>query len=173
MSAEATSGLNASPGPVRILVDTSVWLDAYLGFRQGNSAARALFAAGRQAGALFLYPVGSLQDVFALLIMELKRKAREEGSTLDESTMATFRRTAWGCIDNLRENATAVGADDADVWLASKYRKVNWDLEDNMVLAAAKRAEVDYLVTSDRALMAKANVAALSLKDLAALLTSR
>ncbi len=35
----------------------------------------------------------------------------------------------------------------------------NWDFEDNMVLAAAKRADVDYLVTNDKALIVKAQEA--------------
>ena len=73
-------------------------------------------------------------------------------------------------MDTLRDGATAVGADESDAWLACKYRKINWDLEDNMVLAAAKRAGADYLVTNDRVLISKANVAALRPADMTALL---
>ena len=156
-------------GP-RILVDTNVWLDSYLGFRPGCDDARKLFVAGRRAKAEFLYPIGSLQDVFALLIMELKRCARACGETVDEAAIQTFRTMAWACIDNMRECAHAVGADESDAWLASKYRSINWDLEDNMVLAAAKRMQVDYLVTSDQALISKATVAALTPRDLTAVL---
>ena len=157
------------PVALRILVDTNVWVDSFLGYRAGHGAALAFLAEAQRNAAQLMYPVGALRDVFAILIMELKRKTRETRE-LDETCMSVIRRTAWGCIDALREGATAVGADESDTWLACKYRKLNWDLEDNMVLAAAKRAEADYLVTSDRVLIAKANVAAMSPADMTALL---
>lgn len=165
------SGEGAVPAELRILVDTNVWIDAFLGHRSGHDAAMAFLAAAQMASAQLVYPVGSLQDVFAILVMELKRKTREVGE-IDETAMNVIRRVAWSCVDTLREGATAVGADESDAWLACKYRKLNWDLEDNMVLAAAKRAEVDYLVTSDRVLLAKANVAAMSPADMTALLAA-
>lgn len=157
------------PAGPRILVDTNVWVDAFLGHRSGHKDAMAFLAEAQRASAQLVYPIGALQDVFAILIMELKRKTREVRD-IDEACMSTIRRVAWGCVDTLREGSTAVGADESDAWLACKYRKLNWDLEDNMVLAAAKRAEVDYLVTSDRVLLAKANVAAMTPADTAALL---
>lgn len=165
------SGEGAASAELRILVDTNVWIDAFLGHRSGHDAAMAFLAAAQMASAQLVYPVGALQDVFAILVMELKRKTREVGE-IDETAMNVIRRVAWSCVDTLREGATAVGADESDAWLACKYRKLNWDLEDNMVLAAAKRAEVDYLVTSDRVLLAKANVAAMTPAGMTALLAS-
>lgn len=158
-------------GNVKILVDTNVWLDAYLGFRPGCSDAVKLFKVGHCAQALFLYPVGALQDVFALLIMELKRNARSVGAIVDKTEIACFRNIAWACIDNMREFATAVGADESDIWLAAKYRTFNWDLEDNMILASAQRAQADYLTTNDKALIEKSTVAALTPRDLAEVLS--
>ena len=67
------------------------------------------------------------------------------------------------------EIATAVGADSSDVWLARKYQRVHEDFEDCLVLAAARRAKVDFLVTSDDALLQHAPVAALSVDDFLAL----
>ena len=166
---EAVNVPGVEPTALRILVDTNVWVDSFLGHRAGHGAALAFLAEAQRNAAQLIYPVGALQDVFAILIMELKRKTRETRE-LDETCMNVIRRTAWGCIDALREGATAVGADESDTWLACKYRKLNWDLEDNMVLAAAKRAEADYLVTSDRMLISKANVAAMTPADMAALL---
>ena len=165
------SGEGAAPAELRILVDTNVWIDAFLGHRSGHDAAMAFLAAAQMASAQLVYPVGALQDVFAILVMELKRKTREVGE-IDETAMNVIRRVAWSCVDTLREGATAVGADESDAWLACKYRKLNWDLEDNMVLAAAKRAEVDYLVTSDRVLLAKTNVATMTPAGMTALLAS-
>jgi predicted nucleic acid-binding protein len=53
----------------------------------------------------------------------------------------------------MRDFATAVGVDEADLWLASKYRSVSSDFEDNVLIAAAQRANADYLVTWDAALL--------------------
>ena len=55
----------------------------------------------------------------------------------------------------MREIATAVGADDSDLWLACKYKPTLGDLEDNLVLAAAERAQVDFIVTGDEQLICK------------------
>lgn len=55
----------------------------------------------------------------------------------------------------MREIATAVGADDSDLWLACKYKPILGDLEDNLVLASAERAQVDFIVTGDEQLIRK------------------
>jgi predicted nucleic acid-binding protein len=60
--------------------------------------------------------------------------------------------------------------DNSDVWLARKYRTLHDDFEDNFILAAAERAKVDFLVTSDQSLLRKATVAALSPQDMLAVL---
>lgn len=161
--------MDKSPRTLKILVDTNVWIDYFLADRPGHDDATSFINAAWAESTQLLYPIGALQDVFAILIMELKRGARKV-QEVDESCMHALRRIAWGCIDALREVATAVGADESDAWFACKYRKLNWDLEDNMVLAAAKRAEADYLVTSDRGLISKSNIAALLPADMTTLL---
>lgn len=155
--------------PLGVLVDTNVWVDYFVAGRLGHADAVAFIKLAWRESVQLLYPISALQDVFAVLIMEFKREARAIRE-VDEACMATVRRIAWGCVDSIRDGATAVGADESDAWLACKYRKINWDLEDNMVLAAAKRVGADYLVTSDRTLISKANVAALRPADMAALL---
>lgn len=163
------SALKAADKPLYVLVDTNVWVDSFLGFRAGHTAAMEFLDAATQKSAQLLYPVSSLQDVFAILIMEMKRKAMESGQ-VSEDVAWGIRESAWACIDSLCQNAVSVGAQESDVWLASKLRGVNWDLEDNMVLAAAKRCEADYLVTSDAHLIQKANVTAYTPADMAKLL---
>lgn len=155
--------------PASILVDTNVWVDYFIAGRSGNADAVEFLETAWRESAQLLYPIGALQDIFAVLIMELKRETRMVRE-VDEACMAALRRIAWGCVDSIRDGACAVGADESDAWLACKYRKINWDLEDNMVLAAAERAGADYLVTSDRVLISKANVAAMRPGDMAALL---
>ena len=65
----------------------------------------------------------------------------------------------------MRERATAIGADESDVWLACRYLPFNNDLEDNFVLAAAERAQVDYIVTNDETLIRKSTVPAFTPED--------
>ena len=83
-----------------------------------------------------------------------------------EPDAIAIQEIAWSCIDNLDEIATAVGVDQSDIWLARKYRTFNSDFEDNLILAAAKRASADFIVTSDQALLTKATVAALTPQDM-------
>lgn len=156
--------------PVRLLVDTNVWLDHYIVGRPGSEAATAFLSLAYERGAVLLYPAACIRDVFFLICAEFKRACRREGGVLTEGDIQAIRHIAWGCVDNMRELAIAVGMDEADLWLACKYRTLTWDLEDNVVLAAAQRAEADYLVTSDRALIQRATVAALTPGDMTALL---
>jgi predicted nucleic acid-binding protein len=65
-------------------------------------------------------------------------------------------------VDNMQEIATPVGMDLSDVWLASKWRQVDADLEDNLVRAAAKRAKSDLLVTWDKGMLSKAVIPTLT-----------
>ena len=82
------------------------------------------------------------------------------------------KETAWACVENMERNATAVGLDASDVWLAHKFKPVHDDFEDNLVVAAARRAKADYLVTNDERLLRHSPVAALSPRDMLALLRS-
>lgn len=163
------SATKAIDRPLYILVDTNVWVDSFLGFRAGHRAAMAFLAEATRVGAQLLYPVVALQDVFAISIMEMKREAMKSAQ-VTEDIIWGIRESAWACIDSMRQNAVSVGAQESDVWLASKFRSLDWDLEDNMVLAAAERAEANYLVTSDAQLIKKANVAAYTPSDMAQLL---
>ena len=118
-----------------------------------------------------LYPVHIIPDVFYLAFIDIKRLLRGQGS--DELVVQAARTTAWEYVNSMREIATAVAADNSDVWLASKWESLHGDIEDNLVLAAAKRAQADYVVTSDRQLLshaALAGVAAVSPEDMRAVL---
>ena len=118
-----------------------------------------------------LYPVHIIPDVFYLAFIDVKRLLRGQGS--DELVAQAARTTAWEYVNSMREIATAVAADNSDVWLASKWESLHGDIEDNLVLAAAKRAQADYVVTSDRQLLshaALAGVAAISPEDMRAVL---
>ena len=146
------------------LVDTSVWLDCYLPDRPNSAATRSFICAAQQNSVQLVYPVHVLKDVFYLIQLALKRMAREQG-VCAESDFLAVKRAAWGCIENMRECAVAVGADESDAWLACKYRPLSEDFEDNFVLAAAERAKADFIVTGDKELIQKATVAAYTPQD--------
>ena len=95
---------------------------------------------------------------------DLKRNTRSE-KDLSENEVLAIRETAWACVEHLRTLATAIAADESDAWLACKYRALTNDLEDNMVLAAAERAQVDFLVTNDKDLIRKSTVNAYTPED--------
>ena len=70
----------------------------------------------------------------------------------------------------MRSIATGVGADESDLWLAEQHHRVHHDLDDNLVIAAARRAKASYLITRDIRLLNKATVPAVSPADMLALL---
>jgi len=151
----------------RILLDTNVWLDAFLPERVARSAAHELISLAPRLNVDLLYPVHIVPDVFYLSFIDIKRLLKGRGP--DELVAQAARSTAWEYVNAMRSLATAVGADGSDVWLASEWEHVHDDIEDNLVLAAAKRAKADYLVTSDRKLLAHAalaGIAAVSPEDM-------
>ena len=148
---------------MRVLLDTNVWLDAYDGNRLGSKRANELIDCCEKAGVELLYAAESVKDVYYLISASLKRQARKDGGALSESQAKAVSAYAFACVANMDEIATAVGMDSSDIWLAT-------DFEDNLVLAAARRAKADCLVTNDDALLRHAPVAALSVDDALALM---
>lgn len=146
------------------LVDTNVWLDHCLGDRIGSTDARKFLVQARESGVQLAYAIHCLNDFFYMTQAHLKGLARAAG-TLTESNALAIKQTAWACVDEVRNMATAVAADESDAWRACKYRSLTNDLEDNFVLAAAERVPVDFLVTNDRALIRKSTVNAYTPAD--------
>ncbi|MBR3224876.1 MAG: PIN domain-containing protein [Atopobiaceae bacterium] len=156
-----------------LLVDTNVWMCNYVPLRAGHEATREFFRAAWESSAQLLYPAPILKDVFYLLGAEYKRQIRLEKGELSQADATAVNELAWGCVQNMRDVATAVGIDESDLWLACKYKAIDTDLEDNVVLAAAQRCEADYLVTFDQNLIRKATVSAMLPQDMVALLNLR
>lgn len=145
--------------PHMMLLDTNVWLDAFLPSRAGHDSACELISQAQAHGVSILYPVHALPDVFYLVFIQVKHEIRQMLDAMDELIAAAARTTAWECANAMREVATAVGADQSDVWLACKSEYMHNDVEDNLVLAAARRSKADCLVTSDKALFEHAPLA--------------
>lgn len=160
--------------PTSMLLDTNVWLDAFLPERIPLSSARRLISLAQRQDVSILYPVHIVPDVFYLSFIDVKRLLRGQGA--DEVVAAAARTTAWEYVNTMRDIATAVGADQADVWLACRQEHLHDDVEDNLVLAAMARSGAEYLVTSDRRLLAHAplaSVAAVTPEDMIRVLEHR
>lgn len=145
---------------MRIMVDTSVWVDSYCGWHSGWADARNLMQTAIRAHATLLFPVHCAKDVLYVVTQEYKRKTLKEENHLSESAARAARTAALGCLRNMESIATAVGSDTSDLWLADRYLRLHADYEDNLVLAACERSDADYLVTTDKALLQHATVAA-------------
>ncbi len=150
---------------MRLLLDTNVWLDNYIPDRRNHQLVGSLLTCAIRQRHDLLYALPSAKDVFYLIGHAYKQMARTEGAVTEEAASA-INEVAWACVDNMADLATAVGADASDVWMARKYKGLHRDFEDNLVLAAAERADADYLVTCDEQLIRKAPVAALSPDDM-------
>ena len=153
-----------------LLLDTNVWLDCYLPWRSGYAAAQRLIVNAFEQNQTLAYAVPSIKDVFYMSAAEYKRAERASTGVLSESAARAANATAWGCVNNMQEIATAIPLDHTDVWMASKQRALHGDFEDDLVIAAAMRGKVDYLVTNDDALLRHCPVAALSVSDMCTVL---
>ena len=149
-----------SGAPLKIMVDANVWVDSFCVDHAESLAARAFIGRATETGALLFFPVHIAKDVLYVVQHELKRSVLASGGALDEASARAIGDAALAFVRNMTENATAVGADASDLWLADKYLALHRDYEDNLVLAACKRAQVDYLVTNDRKLLEHADLAA-------------
>lgn len=141
-------------GTLSLLLDTNVWMDHYLARPQeGNPATSLLRQAAPCEHVALLYAPTTAKDVFFLLERTLKMMARREDAELPKGAAEAARETAWACISNMSELATAAPIDESELWTARKFRRDHGDFEDNLIIAAGERANVDYIVTSDRQLL--------------------
>lgn len=104
-------------------------------------------------------------DPFYNLQSAAKGMLSPDRKKLTAQQAAIAKEYAWGCIEGLMSMATAVGADAGDVWLGKKHRAVHDDFEDDMAMAAALRAQPDYLVTNDHELLRHSSYATVDAQD--------
>lgn len=118
------------------------------------------------AGIPLLMPVTSLSDFFYSMQSSVKARFRQEqGSELTHAQAISAREYAWGCLNNLLENHTVVGADLSDVWVGQKQRAIHPDFEDDLLIAAAYRAEPGFIVTNDEKLLRHSPYATVDVAD--------
>ena len=151
--------------PPKLLLDTNVWLDYFIDRSSLHDQANALVRSCIAKDVVLMAALPSLKDCFFLVSLELKRIERSQRGMVSEQAANAIRKVAWSCVTSMRKLAYVVPADDTDVVEAAIMRTAHPDFEDNLVVAAALRAQADYLVTSDKSLARHAPIECLSLDE--------
>lgn len=154
--------------PSFLLVDTNIWLDYFNPSRPNAKAAFELFDHCYAHSIELCYTSASIKDVFFIFSSDQKREIRQEHGTVTESEANAVNEMAWGCIRHMYEVATPIPETPEVLCEAFNLKAIYHDFEDDIVIAAAKLANVDFLVTNDQTLIAKAMVPALSAADMLA-----
>lgn len=158
--------------PLRILVDTNIWLDIFLPQRPQVDEAKTFFRTAEGPDCELMFTLQTACDVYAKTGIDHKKWVRQSHE-LTQSWALAVKQFAWDNVEAMQRIATVVGADGSDLWLACKLREIHDDLEDDLILAACERAKVDYLVTRDKKLITDAPVAALTPQKMTLLLKTR
>lgn len=151
-----------------LLLDANVWIDNYCPSRPNAVASQKIVSYAVKNDIDLLYPITALGTIFYVINSTLKHLAKHTEGTLSPQHALAAREFAWSCIENLQAIASTLGADQSDAWLATKYRSLHNDLEDDLILASAQQIEGLYLVTNDVKLRQNAPLPAL---DPASMLT--
>ena len=88
--------------PLKLLVDTNVWVDYFLERRpEAHEAAMGFVAEATAADAALYTSSATMPDLFFLLCQETKRYLREHGEPVDERFAAAVRESAWSSVRNV------------------------------------------------------------------------
>ena len=154
-----------------IVVDTNVWMDYFMGSREGNEQAVDFVEQALRLDMALVIPPHCLSTLFFILQQELKAMNRRDGKLSDENAALTARKAAWAAIDFVLELASVGPTDQMDALIASKQRALHDDLEDNLVIACAMRTNARMLVTNNEKLIKHSPVVTMNARDAAALLS--
>jgi hypothetical protein len=157
-------------GESSIVVDKSIWLDFYLKERPLHEEAARFVRVAEKCNANLGTPADAVNEVFYIVGKYLKQKVRENGGTVDECTARGINDFAWSCVDHMTDLAASIPVDDRTAWLARHYRDIASDYEDGSVLAACELCKARYLVTYDKELAKRANIAAKTAAEMADLI---
>lgn len=100
-----------------------------------------------------LYVVShSIKDIAYILAATMKEYARSQDGALSPDAAAAAREVAWGCVRNMLDRAIVIPVGQSEILQAFTYKGIHDDLEDDIILGAACRAEVGYILTHDKLL---------------------
>ena len=148
-------------GRYSLLIDTNVWLDYLLG-REGVQEATAAIQSALDHEDVLVTTPGILKDVFFLIGVSLKGWTREAGEKVAEESAFAVNEISWACLSQIQGMSIVLNLGFAEHLEASVLRSKNPDYEDNLLLAVAKIAKVDYIITKDKGLLANDVVSALT-----------
>ena len=155
-----------------IVVDANVWIDYLFGDRPNNEDAIRLLTEACRLDAAIVIPPHCLATVFFVFQQELKARNRVDGKIPEQRAGEAARKAAWAAVDFIMELAAVGPSDHADAQIASKYRMLHSDYEDNLVIACAQRTKARLLVTNDEKLVKHSPVPTLTAHDAANMLAA-
>lgn len=139
--------------PVKILVDTNIWLDYFLARGTHHDAVSAFIAKAYQREDIALYvPSLSLKDLAYQLASLMKLDVRRAGKDITPEIAAAAREVSWGCVRNVLEKALVAPIRRTEALGAFIYKRIHDDFEDDLVLASLDAAGCQLLMTHDAAL---------------------
>ena len=154
-----------------MLLDTNIWLNAYIPERDGAGTCRAIIENCLKNKVPIYFAITSLKDVFYVLERNMKKHLVEAAFQSTDGSSATPAQSesipyiaheyAWSIVDTMCQIGTPVAMDMSDTWIAQHLRSDHEDLEDNLVIAACMRADAGYLVTADKELKMNSRIATL------------
>lgn len=150
---------------MKVLLDTNVILDYSLELREHHYDAFCLINLLSENNDNILVSANVVNDYFYLITTYVKKIYKLKGKQAN--------MLAWSFFDNIKEIVGFVGCDESDIFIAKKMRNKNDDLEDNLVVAAAIRADANYLVTNDKNLLKKQLVPTKTPKQIIELLNKK
>lgn len=160
------------PEPMKLLVDSNVWVDYYVGSSPRHNEASECLRACVVQGAMLYTSVVTVKDVFQLIVRRTKKELCSEGIEIDGRRSAAILELGWSCVRDMRELSIIVPVGDREVLYAEAWRDDHGNFEDDLILAAAKRADADYVVTSDVQLLKHAPRICITLERAGVLLST-
>ena len=136
--------------PIKILVDTNIWLDYFLARGKHHKAVSMFMAKVFEREDIALYVASlSLKDLAYQMSNLMKLDTKKAGKEITPDIAAAARETAWGCVRNVLEKALVAPTGAAEVLGAFTYKRMHDDFEDDLVLAALDAADGHLLMTHD------------------------
>lgn len=147
---------------LNLLVDTNVWLDYLLGRPRCKEALNFLGEAAAREDVIAVAP-SIMKDVFFLVCTSLKEEVLADGGDrVSEQSGLAVKRIAWSSLASIQRLSIMLNQGFQEHLEAMTLRDEHNDYEDDLLLATAKSAKIDYLITNDKGLLSNKVVPALS-----------
>ena len=167
MSARRASGSQ----PLKVLVDTNVWLDYFLARSKDHPLVCEFIARASEREDVALYVASlSLKDVAYLLASQMKLDVRRSGKEVTPNVAAAAREVAWACVRSVLDKAIVVPIGSREVLSAFACRRLHDDFEGDLMLGALDAVDDAVLMTHDAALSRHAGRSCVTAAEALALL---